>query len=205
MPDDRTPPSSIPAELPEAGGAVRPVDGQAMRQSLMESIAPAIDSIRQIAVDLGLRPYRVFLMHVAWPNGRRGVGIPSVVSEREILPTPKVLDMSSTTQVLRAAGLAEEGNVTIEKISTRYSEDDLMGLTPDLRAADDPPQGASDREFFWEIREARATTPAPQPRRYVPSAAPHRNAGASEWRITLTKQDQNRTRAGGLNRSWGQA
>lgn len=194
------------AELPELSGAVRALRPTEVRQSLISRLGPKVDKLRQIATRLGLRPYRVFLVHVRWPGGRRGAGVPEVIAEREIVPTPKVLDMSGTTEILRAVGSAEEGGITIEKISTKYSQDDLMGLTPDLLADTDKLTGADNVDFFWEVRESRpGVFPAPQPMRYTPSALPMLNAGKVEWRITLTKQDYNRDRQGMPARGWGQA
>ena len=195
MPTDRTTQFQPSAELLEQTGAVRPLPAQQRPTSLTGRLVQVVDRVRQLNTRLGLRPYRVFLVHLSWP-GRKGIGQPQVLSEREILPTPKVVDMSTTSLFLRAAGLGEEGSIVVGEISPKYSEDDLMGLTPDLTSATDPMTSSDNVEFFWEIRESRQVFPAPQPRRYVPSGVPALNLKKSEWRVPLTKQDGNRARGG---------
>lgn len=203
MPDDRTPPSTMSAEIQELSGSLQALSPAAQARSLASNLIPIVDGCRQIAADLGLRPKRVFLVHRTYPSGTRGLGLPKVISEREILPVPKVIDMSGTSLVMRAAGLGEDGGITIEAISAKYSEDDLLGLTPDLTSVVDPMTGADNVEFFWEVRETRATTPVPQPRRYVPSGVPELRPGGCEWKVTLTKQDGNRERSEVAEPEWG--
>jgi len=193
----------MPAEVQELSGSVQALSPTAQAQSLASSLIPVADSCRQIAASLGLRPKRVFLIHRVWPSGQRGLGTPQVISERELLPVPKVIDMSSTSLIMRAAGLGEEGGITIESISAKYSEDDLLGLTPDLTSVLDPMTGADNVEFFWEVRETRNTTPPPQPRRYVPAGVPELRPGGCEWKVTLTKQDGNRERSEVAAPGWG--
>ena len=206
MPSDRVAQNAPDEELPELSGAVRALRPDEQAHSLTRRLVPAVDKLRQLATRLGLRPYRVFLIHVRWPEGRRGVGVPEIIAEREIKPTPKVLDMSGTTEILRAVGSAEEGGIVIEKISPKYSQDDLMGLTPDLTSNTDKLTGADNVDFFWEVRESRPDVyPRPQPMRYVPSALPMLDMGKMQWRINLTKQDYNRDRDGVPARGWGQA
>ena len=196
MPYERT--QVDPAlEKDQASGAVH-TERQPAR-NLVYSIAPSIDVIRQIATDLGVRPYRVFMIHVQWTGARRGEGQPTEIARIEILPTPKVQDMAATTQVLQAMGLTEAGGLTVSQISLRFTEDDLMGKTQDLIDPEIRRTGLRNAEFFWEVVEARPTGPAPIPRRYVPADVPMR--GSSGWRITLTKQTGDRARGQTFNRT----
>lgn len=194
---DRTQPFP-PLELPQESGKVHPL--MFPGRSLVYSIAPAVDQIRQIATDLGVRPYRVYLVHVMWTGSHRGEGQPTEISRREILPTPKVSDMSSTMQVLRSMGMTEEGTISVSQISLRFTEDDLMGKTPDLIDPELRRTGLRNAEFFWEVVESRPTDPLAIPRRYTPpSDVPMR--GTTGWRVTLTKQTSDRARGQTFNRT----
>jgi hypothetical protein len=186
MPAPRTSPSDVRAEVVAASGVLHPLaPGQ---QTLGESLGTTIDQIRQIATDLGLRPYRVWLVHWEWPKSK-GVGQPREIYRQEILPTPKVADMSGVPFNLAAVGLTEMGGIHVSKISQRYSEDDLIGRTPDMRDPRHPRTNRANVEFFWEVREARLTEPPPKPRRFVPSGVPMLYRAGMEWRLSLTKSE----------------
>ena len=181
---DRTSPSDVLAEIPAIAGQVHP---EASRRSLADSLGPTCDRIRQIATDLGVRPYQVFLVHWRWP-GKRGLGRPVETSRIEILPTPRVQDMLNTTFAASAFGQTEGGGLFIDRISQRFSEADLLGTTPDMADPVRPQTSAGNVEFFWEVRERRNTCPPTKPRRYVPSGVPMLNRTGLHWRVNLTKQ-----------------
>jgi hypothetical protein len=195
---DRTPPTDITAELPALTGAVRPLRMPEQPRTLASMLIPSIDKIRQIPTMLGLRPKRVFLVHAVWngPLGKKGDGAPVEVSRTEILPTPKVADMEATTQILHATGLSEEGGLRITEISARFSEDDLMGRTPDLQDAADPRTSRRGAEFYWEVVDDRPNAPTGVRRQYVPSDVPELSKDGCQWRISLIKRDGDRSRAG---------
>ena len=194
MAGDRTDQNDFAAELPELAGSVRPLRPDEVRSSLMSGLSPVIDSIRQIATDIGVRPYRVFLVHVQWSGAKPGDGQPSEMSRREIKPTPRIRDMSATTEVLSAFGRVEEGGIVVDRISAKFSEDDLLGKTPDLVDPVRPRAGKRNAEFFWEVQENRPVNPNPIPRRYVPAAVPTLMRGGSHWRVPLNKQNTDRSR-----------
>ena len=196
MASDRTPQNAPENELPQLAGAVRPLRPDQLRQTLASKLVPVVDKIRQLNTTFGTRPYRVFLVHVLWSGGRIGAGTPAEVSRREILPTPKVVDLSSTVEMISAFGRTEDGSVIVEEISDKFSEDDLMGGTPDLVDAANPNTGRSNAEFFWETQEQRNTSPVPVVRHYVPAGAPTRKPPMG-WRISLNKRDADRTRPQG--------
>ena len=154
---DRTKPAYPAAEQVEQRGDVRPVLGG--QPTLTVGLIPIVDSARQMLSNFGMRPYRVFLVHVLWPSGRRGMGNQVVISNRELLPAPKVVDMSATTEILHAFGRDEEGGLSIEQISAKYSEDDLLGVTPDLAELIPSGTDTANVDFFYEVQEARPTSP----------------------------------------------
>ncbi len=191
---DRTDQNDPAAEQPAAEGAVRPLRPEEVRGSLMARLGPVVDRIRQLPAKLGLRPYRVFLVHLRWSGARIGEGTPAEVSRREILPTPRIRDMASTTEVLSSFGRVEEGGIVVDRISPRFSEDDLTGATPDMLDPAEPRTGLRSVEFFWEVQEQRPGRPSPIPRSYTVSAAPTLMRGQSHWRVPLVKRMVNRSR-----------
>ena len=197
MAGDRTTPSSLKAELPELSGQVRPLRPDEIRHTLASKLVPIVDKVRHLSSVFGTRPYRVFLVHVLWSGGRIGSGTPAEVSRREILPTPNVIDLSSTAEMISAFGRTEDGSMIVEQISDKYSEDDLMGGTPDLVDGANPNTGRSNAEFFWETQEQRNTSPVPVVRHYVPAGAPTRKPPMG-WRISLAKRDADRARPQGI-------
>jgi hypothetical protein len=194
MAGDRTQQNDPAAELPELSGAVHPLRPDEVKASLMSRLVPSIDKIRQVASDLGLRPYRVFMVHVLWTGDRPGDGQPVEISRREILPTPRIRDMSATTEVLSSFGRVEEGGIVVDRISAKLSEDDLLGVTPDLLDPAIARTGKRNGEFFWEVQENRPGFPRTIPRRYVPSGTPTLMRGGLHWRLPLAKQMVNRSR-----------
>ena len=194
MAGDRTQQNDPAAELPEAAGAVRPLRPDEVKESLMSALVPQIDKIRQIATSLGLRPYRVFIVHILWTGDRIGEGQPQEISRREILPTPRIRDMSATTEVLSSFGRVEEGGIVVDRISAKFSEDDLMGVTPDLLDPALLRTGKRNGEMFWEVQENRPGFVQAMPRRYVPSGTPTLMRGGLHWRVPLAKQMVNRSR-----------
>ena len=91
-------------------------------------------------------------------------------------------------------GRVEEGGIVIDRISAKYSEDDLTGKTPDLIDPAITRTGKRNGEYFWEVQENRPGCPRSIPRRYVHAAAPTLMRGGSHWRIPLNKQMVDRSR-----------
>jgi hypothetical protein len=182
MEQSRTPPYDVLAEVPAISGQVHPESPT--RRTLADSLGPTVDRIRQIRTNLGFSPYRVFLVHWRWP-GKVGLGRPVEISRTEIQPTPKVSDMNGTALALAAFGTAEGGGIFLSKVSTKYSEDDLMGLTPDMRDLVRTGTSSPSVEFFYEVCLSR---PDSKPRRYIPSGVPNLNKTGIHWHLPLIKQ-----------------
>jgi hypothetical protein len=198
MAGDRTNSGTPEQELPELSGALRPPDPQQLRGTLAYDLVSVVDDIRDIPVELGLRPYRVFLVHGAWTGGERGAGELVVSARREILPVPRVRDMSAVKRGVRATGVTEDGDIAIDRVSAKYTEDDLMGRTPDLRDPNVARTNRNPTEFWYEIQESRPSSPVPVTRRFSPPAAvPMLSRSGVQWRpLILTKQDEDRSRRG---------
>lgn len=198
MADDRVPPDSPGVEILALAQRVRPLRDDEKPRSLAVSLQTTVDSLRQLHTTFGVRPYRVFLVHLLWSGGRPGVGDPVEVSRVEILPTPLVRDMSAVGQVLASTGLQEDGQLTVSQISTRFAEDDLMGRTPDLQDPALPRTSRGGIQFFWEIVQDRRIDPRGVPRRFAPVSAPSLSRDSFQWTVTLTRQDFDSGRGGAM-------
>jgi hypothetical protein len=173
---------------------VRPLRPNEAATTFAAQMTPIVDELRQLATDFGIRPYRVFLVHIQWSGTRLGEGTPTEISRRELLPTPRVRDLGSTNEVLRSVGLAESGSLFVDQISAKYAEDDLMGRTPDLQDPAMPRTSTRNVDFFWEVQEFRPGQPPAVPRRYVPANAPTLKKDGFQWAVSLAKQDFDRSR-----------
>lgn len=183
---DDCPPFNPRPETPEIDPALGPVCDPG--GSLVESLGKTVDDLRQIATDLGLRPYRVFSVLVRWTGGGVGRGEAVVVREQEFLPTPKLVDMAPVRGEVRTGGLVERGTVRLRQISPRYTEDEVRTLTHV------GPLGPG--EQGWVEVRVDDRDGSTRRRRFVVVGVPFRDAGAFEWRADLLRQDVDRDRAG---------
>lgn len=162
---------------------------RAPSRTLVEDMADVVDDARQLLTDFGLRPYRAVIVEIVWSGGARGRGVASVARETELLPTPELLETSGVSGSPRSGGIAERGNARLIGISPRYTEDELHGL---FGCGDTV---AADREVFVEIRvdDRDGNT---KRRRFIVTGVPYRAAGSFEWRVSLIRQDGDRSRSG---------
>jgi hypothetical protein len=163
--------------------------GLGISGSLIASLTPCVDAIRDINTQIGARPYQVMLVWTRWSGGDRGVGVEEAIREELILPTPKLADMASLSRDLSSVGVDEVGSVRISEISARYTEDYLVGRCDDGSAI------AEDQNFYWEIRFPRADGCGMR-RRFVPKSAPSLEATKFQWTISLLKASEDRMRSG---------
>lgn len=164
--------------------------------SLVESLGSTVDSIRQIATDLGVRPYRVFSIVCSWSGGEIGRGQASVIHETEFLPTPKLVETSGVRGTPRSGGIAERGDATLRELSPRYTEDQIRALCGTGAAIDAKGNPLGKAVEVWLEVRVDARDGNTQRRRFVVSGQPFRNVDDFEWRATLLRQDQDRSRAG---------
>jgi hypothetical protein len=155
--------------------------------SLVESLGGVVDSVRQISVDLGLHPYKVHAVRIKWTGGEIGRGEPKVQFDEPILPTPRVSNISNLDRESTAAGVCEKGTVRLDRISPRYTEDQIkyyFSTESDL---------GNDEEGFIEISidERDGKT---ERKRYVVSGVPERRPQRFDWTVVLTKQEDDRLR-----------
>jgi hypothetical protein len=172
-----------------ARGPFTVLDPTRMRESLVSKLVPTADKVRDLATKFGLRPYIVRIVRLRWSGGTRGRGIPSVLSETAILPTPRVFDIASQQEVTTPVGLDEFGTITVGEISGEYTEEDLFGQD----SAGEIPQDVS---VFWEVEFPRPDGEPARKRRFTISGAPEWRPGNLEWRVTLVRAREERTRKG---------
>lgn len=151
------------------------------KNTLVGQVGCCVDTIRQMNTDMGLRPYRVYMVKLGWTGPTRGDGVLTEVSRVEILPVPKVADMASVQLMLQPGGLDEQGNIIVSEISAKYTEFQLRGLGPGGEELD------PNQEFMWEVSWARDDGTTPIRRRFHPIALPNYNPGMFQWTITLVR------------------
>lgn len=189
MAGERTESGTPGAEVQALSGRLDPPPPGQVPRTLASQLVPVADRIRELYSRFGVRPYLCFLLHVGWP-GERGDGQPQVLSRVPITPTPRVINMDGTTEVMFSTGLTEQGGILVDQISPRYTEDDLLGVRM-AEMADPviPATNSLQRQFFWQVVENRPSTPRPQPRLYVPSGVPMLSRDGFQWKIALVKTD----------------
>jgi hypothetical protein len=177
--------------------------GQAAR-TLAQRLSPIADRLRQLNTNLGIRPYRVFLTWTRFGGEKRGEGVETVVYRREILPTPKVASLDSTTFSLFHAGTVPVGSIKLSEISNvRWTEDLLRGLDPcaipELAKAKTPGQPPpmdqgipQPYDFFFEVVEDDRGGCEPFRFRYRLLNKPFRLPGKVMWQVMLEKCSEDR-------------
>lgn len=161
-----------------------------IRKTLVASLVPCVDHIRDLYTSLGARVYEVALIHTRWTGGERGVGSEEVISDVPLLPTPRVSDLSAVQYQTYSLGGVEQGAINVSEISPRYTEDELMGRLP---------QGGEiplDQNFYWELRVPVSPGESGERRRFVPVSIPGLDPLRFQWMITLVRAQQDRSRSG---------
>jgi hypothetical protein len=159
---------------------------QAQRTALVGKLTPVVDSLRDMLTQFGLRSYTVRIIKTRWTGTRRGEGEEYVQTVHEILPTPKLLDLSGIVFTVQPIGADEFGNVIVSEISPRFTEAHLRGTTKDFK------QPASDEQVYYEIE---FPTPVGQPgvkRRFTLSKPPEYKPGRFGWSVQLEKAREDR-------------
>lgn len=87
-----------------------------------------VDPLRNLLTRFGLRHYEVRVLRLRWSGGTRYSGTEYVDRDLLIEPTPRVLGMEGLSESVEGPGVQEMGEVTVDRISTAYSEEDLRGL-----------------------------------------------------------------------------
>lgn len=170
------------------------LEGQEIEQTLVSSLGPCVDSIRDLYTCLGARVYQVALVWTQWSGGARGQGAEDIIAYHRILPTPLVRDLTGIRRELEMIGLDEVGTLRVTQISPRFDEDVLVGQSLVVESGAAIPK---DMNFYWEIFFPRADSDGVR-RRFVPKSVPSKRPTRFEWVIDLLKASEDRTREGEL-------
>ncbi len=144
------------------------------------------DEMRQLQTDLGMRPYRVWVVTVAWSGGEIGRGEARVLQEHELLPTPLV-DLRPVFVSIKSGGRVDSGTFTLREISPRYTEDQIWGM---FRAE----PGC---QVFVEVQHDTRDGLAER-RRYTVASVPWRDTKDPQWIARLSSEQGGRPRDGQL-------
>jgi hypothetical protein len=165
------------------------VTTQTLKKGLAQKLIPVADSIRNLYTKFALRPYKVSIIKVRWSSGERGIGTPLIEKQIVILPTPRVLDLSTMTEIVNPVGLDEIGMIGVTEITGKLSDDELRFLDKD---------GAGpglDEEVYYEIEFPKPDGTSAK-RRFFLRSAPHYFADKFYWMIRLERSHEERDRNG---------
>lgn len=161
------------------------------RRSLAQRLAPRVDRIRQLSTRFGLRSRRVFLVWTKFTGAERGEGREREIRRIELLPTPKVSDLTSLALTPYAAGILPVGSIRLDYVSALLSEELLRGKLPPA----DEKIGAPIEEpfsFFYELVEDERTSDAPARAKFRLFGTPWRKEGDVKWNIVLERISEDR-------------
>jgi hypothetical protein len=179
------------------------------------------DRLRGKATKFGLRSQRVFLCWSRFSGAERGEGTETMLARVEILPTPRVSDLTAANHRPYSHGTYKEGSIRVDQISVaQYTRDMLLGLVIPVvneqgcvcgcRAIPAPAGGAllardtvrsepvphPQIDFWWEsVEDGRGDEPAAR-NRYRALSLPARQEGQVGWSITLELASEELSRLG---------
>jgi len=184
---------------------------QAAKHTLANRFTRLADRVRQLNTRFGLRSRRVFLVWTKWTGAVRGEGNEKVINVVELLPTPKVSDLTAISRNVMAQGTVPTGSIRVEQISAgAFTEDQLRGLTiPGISpmapngtiGAPVNPVGlnrnSNPRIDFWYevVEDGRGDNPAFR-QRYRLLNGPTRQEGRLQWVVGLERASEERDRLG---------
>lgn len=166
------------------------LDAISFKETLARDLSvDLVDDLRDLCTVFGLRPFAVRVVRTRWSGGQRGMGQEYVDLARDILPTPKVEGMGNIDESVEGGGMIEVGQLTIKRIATRYTEEQLRGW------GDDSAPPPDDADVFWEI-EFLGKTGRTFKRRFVISGTP--SYGTFGWTVSLVRAHNDRDLRGEL-------
>lgn len=159
-------------------------------QTLAQTLVPTADSLRDMFTSFGLRPYKVRFVRLRWSGMKRGQGAAYVACEIDILPTPKILDLTTLTEIVNPVGLDEVGGVLLTQVSGNFTEEQLRFGETDKKSL------AQNEEVFYEVQFVRKDDQPGDRRRFALRSAPMYLAGKFQWQLRLEKSNENRAANG---------
>jgi len=159
-----------------------PVVDTTYQCSVMVGLQPTLDRARRVVHEIGMRPYRVFIV---WQERNQNRDLVEV-ARKELMPV-RVDGLDGVDLSLGAAGLQAEGAITLREVSpAQTSEDELRGYLNGVEWA----AQTSNREYFYEVQAAaRCVGESPRVRRFILASEPFLKGGAGEFRVRLVDQE----------------
>ncbi len=162
-----------------------------------------IDRVHQIPTRLGMRPNRVFLTWATWSGAERGEGEQTILQRIEILPTPKVSDLTAVALNPYSAGKLPVGSVRVDQISAgRYREDYLRGIL----IPSDPLFGQTGRpldpkkdDFWFEVQEDGRNIPLGEQaerKRFRILGGPYLSPCCTQYSVIIERMSEDMQRNG---------
>ncbi len=166
----------------------RPLQPFEAKRTLANRLVPIADRLRQFCTTFGVRPYRCFLVWTHFDGEERGEGTETELARVELLPTPKIAELTALNQGAYSGGVLATGTIRLDKISAGYTAAQLTGLEV-------PGQGQKvemprDVDFWYEVREDGRGGDKPVPMRFRISGVPFRAAGKVSWSVLMETQNE---------------
>lgn len=157
------------------------------QNTLIEQLGATVNELRQISVDFGARPYRLFSVVTKIENG-----IENIISEKEFLPTPK-MNFAGLTKENTSGGEKEQGSITVTEINPLYTEEEIKDMLPHRPT---PTNVQTFIEVRVDTRDANA-----QRRRFRVGDVPYREADKFQWVAKLYVEQEPRNIDGSISNS----
>lgn len=162
-----------------------------------------IDRAHQIPTRLGMRPNRVFLVWATWSGAERGEGSQSILQRIEILPTPKVSDLTAVSLSPYSAGKLPVGSIRVDQISAgRYREDYLRGIlipSDPLFGQTGSPLDPVKDDFWFEVQEDGRNIPLGEQaerKRFRIFAGPYLSPCCTQYSVIIERMSEDPLRNG---------
>lgn len=159
------------------------------RATLANRLGRVADRLRQFSTSFGLRPYRLFLVWSTFDGEERGEGNEREIQRIEILPTPRIAELTALQQSAYGAGVLGTGTLRVDLITRAFNESTLNG-TQIPGVGQDLGSYPNKVDFWWELRSDGRGLDIPVPIRFRLSSSPMLLAGAVGWAVILEKQEE---------------
>jgi hypothetical protein len=128
-----------------------------------------------------------------WTGDERGGGEEQEYCRREILPTPRVINLDSISRQPYSAGSLPVGSIKLERVSTSLTADNLQGLSIFEPEDDTVPERYS---FYYEVVEDGRGDDPPARMKFRLFGLPAREAGKVQWVVMLERISEDNARDG---------
>lgn len=163
----------------------------AAARTVLARIAPAVDQARQIATEIGARPYQVFLVWGRWGGAERGDGTFRELARLQLVPNPLV-EMMQFQRTPYSAGVLPVGTVRVSKISQSYTQPTLQGDA--LPNGDEFDLQDRRNDFFYEVTlDDRSPSENPERARFRLVGSPVLMPTRVSWEMQLERASEDRT------------